>query len=46
MPDQRLLAIQPLDPQEDDALIDELVAANPRFQDLIEKSKRGPRKPF
>jgi len=46
MPDQRLLAIQPLDPQEDDSLIDELLAANPKFQALIAKSKAGPRKPF
>ncbi len=30
MPNQRLLAIQPLDPQEDDRLIDELLAAGPR----------------
>ena len=28
LPDQRLLAIQPLDPQEDDALLDELLAAD------------------
>jgi hypothetical protein len=46
MPDQTLLAIQPLDPQEDDSLMDELLAANPRFQALVEKSKRSPRKPF
>jgi hypothetical protein len=46
MPDQRLLAIQPLDPQEDDSLIDELLASNPRFQALVAKSKSGPRKPF
>jgi hypothetical protein len=46
MPDQRLLAIQPLDPQEDDSLIDELLAANPKFQALIAKAKAGPRKPF
>jgi hypothetical protein len=46
MPDQRLLAIQPLDPQEDDSLMDELLASNPRFQELVAKSKRGPRKPF
>jgi hypothetical protein len=46
MPNQRLLAIQPLDPQEDDSLIDELLAANPEFQALIAKSKAGPRKPF
>ena len=46
MPDQRLLAIQALDPNEDDSLIDELLAANPRFQDLVTKSKAGARKPF
>jgi hypothetical protein len=46
MPDQRLLTIQPLDPQEDDALIDELLASNPRFQALVAKSKASPRKPF
>ena len=46
MPDQRLLAIQPLDPQEDDTLMDELLAANPKFQELVVRSKRSPRKPF
>jgi hypothetical protein len=46
MPDQSLLAIQPLDPREDDTLMDELLAANPKFQVLVEKSKRGLRKPF
>lgn len=46
MPDQRLLAIQLLDPGEDDTLMDELLAANPRFQALVAKSKASPRKPF
>jgi len=46
MPDQRLLAIQSLDPQEDDALIDEVLASNPKFQALVAKSKTSPRKPF
>jgi hypothetical protein len=46
MPDQRLLAIQLLDPQEDDSLIDELLASHPRFQALIAKSKASSRKPF
>lgn len=46
MPDQRLLAIQPLEPQEDDALVDELLASNPKFQALAAKSKASPRKPF
>jgi hypothetical protein len=40
------LAIQPLDPQEDDTLMDELLAANPQFQALVAKSKAGARKPF
>ena len=46
MPDQRLLAIQSLDPQEDDALMDDLLASNREFQALVAKSKAGPRKPF
>ena len=46
MPDQRLLAIQSLDPQEDDTLMDELLASNPKFQELVAKSKRSTRKPF
>jgi len=46
MPDQRLLAIQSLDPQGDDSLIDELLASNPKFQALVAKSKASPRKPF
>jgi len=46
MPDERLLAIQPLDPQEDDSLIDELLASDPRFAALVAKSKAGPRRPF
>jgi hypothetical protein len=46
MPDQSLLAIQPLDPHEDDDLINELLASNPRFQELVAKSKASPRKPF
>jgi hypothetical protein len=46
LPDQRLLAIQPLDPLEDDTLMDELLDANPKFQALVAKSKASPRKPF
>ena len=46
LPDQRLLAIQPLDPQEDDSLTDELLKNNTKFQALVAKSKAGPRKPF
>jgi hypothetical protein len=46
MPDQRLLAIQSLEPQEDDPLMDELLASNPQFQALVAKSKASPRRPF
>ena len=46
LPDQRLLAILPLDPAEDDSLTDELLASNPKFQKLVAKSKASPRKPF
>jgi hypothetical protein len=46
MPDQRLLAIRPLEPKEDDSLTDELLASNPKFQALVAKSKTAPRKPF
>lgn len=46
LPGQRLLAIQPLDTQEDDTLMDELLAANPKFQALVAKSKASPRKAF
>jgi len=46
LPDQRLLAIQSLDPDEDDSQIDELLASDAKFQALVAKSKAGPRKPF
>lgn len=46
MPDQRLLAIQSLDSQEDDSLMDELLGSNPQFQALVAKSKASARKPF
>jgi hypothetical protein len=46
LPDQRLLAILPLDPAEDDSLTDEPLASSPRFQQLVAKSKASPRKPF
>jgi hypothetical protein len=46
LPDQRLLAILPLDSDEEDSLTDELLASNLRFQELVAKSKASPRKPF
>ena len=46
LPDQRLVTLQALEPSEDDALIDELLASNAAFQALVAKSKSGPRKSF
>lgn len=46
LPDQRLLAIQSLDPHGDDEVVDELLATNSRFQRLVEKSKASRRTPF
>ena len=46
LPDQRLVAIQPLDPSEDDSLTSELLESNPAFQALVAKSKASERKPF
>ncbi len=46
MPDQRLLAIQPLDPREDDDLVNELLASNAKFREMVAKSKNSPVKSF
>ena len=46
LPDQRLLAIQPLDSAQDDSLVDELLQSNAGFQSLVAKSKASARKPF
>jgi hypothetical protein len=46
LPDRRLVAIQALEPSEDDSLVDELLASNPEFRALVAKSKASPRKPF
>ena len=45
LPDQRLIAIQLLEPVENDSLMDELLQSNPTFQALVSKSKAGSRKP-
>jgi hypothetical protein len=46
LPDHRLIAIQPLDPTQDDALTSELLQSDPAFRALVAKSKASPRKPF
>lgn len=46
LPDQRLVAIQPLDPGDDDDLVNQLIESNPSFRSLVGRSKASPRKPF
>lgn len=46
LPDRRLVSIQALEPAEDDSLVDDLLASNPAFRSLVEKSKASPRRPF
>jgi hypothetical protein len=46
LPDRRFVAIQSLDATEDDDLVNELLATNAAFRDLVTKSKAGRRKPF
>ena len=43
-PDSRLVAIQPLDSDED--LVNELIEEDPAFRALLAKSAASPRKPF
>ena len=47
LPDHRLVAIQPLDSDdEDDSLVSDLIETNAAFRALLERSKAGTRKPF
>jgi hypothetical protein len=46
LPDKRMVTIQPLEPDEDDSLVSELLESNAAFRALVEKSKSSPRKPF
>jgi hypothetical protein len=46
LPDQRLLAIQSLDPSDDDSLMDQLLASDSKFQALVARSKASRRQPF
>lgn len=46
LPDQRLVAIQSLDPTGDDMLTSELLESDPAFQAMVAKSKASARKPF
>lgn len=46
LPDRRLVAIQSLEWTDDDDLVNELLASNAAFRQMVPRSKSGPRKPF
>jgi hypothetical protein len=46
LPDLRWVAIESLDPSDDDSLTSELLESNQAFRDLVAKSKAGKGKPF
>lgn len=46
LPDHRFIAIQALEPADDDSLVSDLLESNPAFRALVAKSKAGLRKPF
>jgi len=46
LPGDRFVAIQPLEPGDEDSLVSELLESNAGFQALVAKSKAGLRKPF
>jgi hypothetical protein len=46
LPDHRMVSIQSLEPSDDDPLVDELLASNPSFRALVERSRASGRLPF
>ena len=44
LPDRGLVAIQPVEP--DDDLVDDLIAHDPAFRELLTRSLASPREPF
>jgi hypothetical protein len=46
LPGQRHVSIQSLEPDEDDDLVDRLIETNPKFREMLAKSKAGPTFPF
>jgi len=44
LPNKRVLAIQPV--EQDDDLVNELIANNPAFRDMLARSVSSPVKPF
>lgn len=46
LPNRRFLAIHPIDPSENDKLVDDLLMSNQRIQELVAKSKASPQQAF
>ena len=46
LPGARHVSIQSLEPDEDDDLVDRLIETNPKFREMLAKSKASPREPF
>jgi hypothetical protein len=46
LPDHKFIALQSLEATSDDSLVDELIANNPAFREMVARSKSTPRKPF
>lgn len=46
LPDHRLVAIQSLEPADDDDLVDTLLQSNSAFRAKVAAAKQSPRKPF
>lgn len=46
LPDHRMVAIQSLEPDDDDPLVDQLLASNESFRALVERSRSSGRLPF
>lgn len=44
LPNRRLVSIRPID--EEDDLVDDLIAHNPEFREMLSRSLAGPREPF
>ena len=46
LPRNQRVIIQRLVAEDEDLLVDDLIESNPAFRELLENSKKGPRKPF
>jgi len=46
LPGDRFVAVEPLEPGDDDSLVSELIESDPAFRALIARSKSATRSPF